>query len=126
MLAHESVEAALDFVIVELEARAQKIRGLIDARSQHVPAAGARTEHRGRGDESTMGAKGFETSRQHVRDRMRYREYLCVAQLSEDLTRGEAGCDHRCVRGRAIGSTEIDQDRAGLRGDNFSSARRGA
>src|SRR5271163_4228288 len=85
MLAHESVEAALDFVIVELEPRAQEIRGLIDARSQHIPAAGARTQHRGRGDESTMGAKGFETSRQHVRDGMRYREDLCVAQLSEGL-----------------------------------------
>ena len=53
MLAHERVEAALDFVVVELEARAQQIRGLIDGRGEHFHAAGARAEHRGRGDEST-------------------------------------------------------------------------
>ena len=76
MLAHEGVEAALDFVVVELEARAQKIGGLIDGGGEHFHAAGARTEHRGRGDESTARAERFETGREHVRGRMRNREHL--------------------------------------------------
>ena len=125
MLAHEGIEAALDFIVVEVEARAQKIGGLIDGGGQHVPAAGARTEHRGRGDESIAGAKGLETGAKHVGDWMRNCEELRIAQLRDRLARSESGRDHRHVRRQAIRRAQIDQNRAGQRGDNFRGARRG-
>ena len=87
MLAHEGVEAALDFLVVELEARAQKIGGLIDCSGEHFHAARTRAEHRGRGHESTARAERFETGGEHVRGGMRNREDFRIAQLRECLAR---------------------------------------
>ncbi len=125
MLAHERIEPALDFVIVELEPRAQKIGGLIDGRREHFHAAGARAEHRSRGDESTARAERLETGGKHVRGGMRNREDPRVAQLRERLARSEARRDHRDVGGRTVRRAQIDQDRTGLRGNDLGSARCG-
>ena len=125
MLAHEGIEAALDFVVVELQARAQKIRGLIDRGGQHVPAAGARAEHRGGGGESTVGAKGLQTGGKNVGDGMRSCENRRIAQFRDRLARSESGRDHRHIRGRAIRRAQIDQNRSRPCGDNFAGARSG-